>query len=158
MSKVDKVEKTDEYGTPDEERIGFVGIYQMDSSESAIETWDHWSLDREIIAEGGSNTNVYGDYTITSPNDDYYNIKYSNIYENTMGAKCKAQIPAPPNYDPYTMQGVEQKRMDANRFSCVKHDMVFLFDSPEVLDVISEKYLLQKNPEPNWISLRNDLG
>ena len=25
---------------------------------------------------GGFNTNVYGDYTITSPNDDYYNIKF----------------------------------------------------------------------------------
>jgi hypothetical protein len=141
---VDKVLKTDAYSTPDEKRIGFVGIYQMDSNESAQKAWDHPKMGGiEIIAVGEYNTQVYGDYTITSPNDDYYNLKYSNMYENTMGAKCKLHHQADRDYDSYTVQDVV---WIVTGFTCVKHDMVFLFDSPEVLDMISQKYLLQKNP------------
>jgi hypothetical protein len=143
---VDKVLKTDAYSTPDEERIGFVYIFQMDSSESAQKAWDHWEMGTEIIAVGGYNTHVYGDYTITRPNDDDYNIKYSNMYENTMYAKCKVQVRGDPDHDPYTDQLVEKSKSRVTGFSCIKHDMVFLFKSPEVLDIISEKYLLQQNP------------
>ena len=146
---VDKVGKyvygPNGYSTPDEELLGYVYIFQMDSNESAIETWDHWSLGREIVAAGKS-SGTYGSTGIEHEIDDYYNIKYSKMYENTLNAKCKAQIPSNPGYDPYTMQLVEQKRMEANGFSCLKHDMIFLFDSPEALDIISQKYLLQKNP------------
>ena len=139
---IDKVEKNGGYGS----EIGFIAIYQMDSNESAQKTWDSLpGYDGTFVPMDFNSGKSEREIDIL----EYYNEKYSKIYQNTLNAKCKAKVIL---YDPYEayykkpIQPLEELR-DASLFLCIKHDLIFVFQDEEVLDIISQKYTLQTNPK-----------